>query len=107
MGGEERRQHPRALCELRVRILSPKSGSAICKDISQSGMLIELQRPPLIPEGKEIQISFQLDRKKRPISARAEVMRHASRTAMGVRFLMLPMDEMQAIAAFVAAGKPA
>jgi hypothetical protein len=107
MGGEERRQHPRARCDVRVRILTPKSGSAICKDISQSGMLLEMQRPPLIPEGKEIQVQFQLDRKQRPIGARAEVMRHASRTAMGIRFLMLDIDEMQAIAAYVAAGEPA
>jgi len=70
-------------------------------------MLIELQRPPLIPEGKEVQVQFQIDRKQRPISARAQVMRHADRVSMGIKFLMLPMETMQTIEKYVEAGEPA
>ena len=101
MGGEDRRGHARARSEMRVRILVPKPASGVALDISQSGMLLEMQRPPLVPVGKEVQVQFQLDRKQRPISARGEVIRHAGRTMMGIKFLMLPLDVVQAIAVYV------
>lgn len=107
MGGEERRGKPRVKCDFRVRILSPRSVSGLAVDISESGLQIALQRPPLVPEGKEVQVQFQLDRKQRPITVRGEVMRHADRVSMGIRFLMLPVEEMQAIAKVVAVGEPA
>lgn len=107
MSGEEKRGKPRAKCDFRVRILSPRSASGVAVDISESGLLVALERPPLVPEGKEIQVQFQLDRKQRPITLRGQVMRHADRVSMGIKFLMLPMEEVQAIAKLVAAGTPA
>lgn len=105
-GGEEKRGAPRVRCEVRVRVLSPKAASGMARDISQTGMLLELARPPLIPVGKELQVQFQLDKKHKPITARAQVRRHAEKNAMGIKFLMLPMESVQEIGTYVENGEP-
>lgn len=100
--GDERRTATRARAELRVRVLSPKAMSGFSVDLSESGMLIRVERPPLIPVGKEVQVQFQLSKTTKPIRARGEVMRHEGKDMMGIRFLMLPLEEVQALKAFVA-----
>ncbi len=99
--GEERRQHPRQKVGLRARITSPKSMSGHIADISRAGLLFSVERGPLVPVGKEVHLQFQLPGQSRPIRARAEVMRHHDRTSMGLRFVMLPLDEVQAIEAYI------
>lgn len=99
--GDERRRDPRQKLGVRARITSPKSISGHIGDISRTGLLLVVERPPLIPVGKEVHLQFQLPGQSKPIRARAEVMRHQGRTAMGLRFVMLPLDEVQAIEAYI------
>jgi hypothetical protein len=105
--GEDRRSAARGRADFRVRITSPRATSGLAKDVSLAGMMIEVNRPPLIPVGKDVMLSFQLPGSKAKISTRGEVVRHVGHTGMGVKFIRLAVDETQAIAAYVEAAENA
>jgi hypothetical protein len=94
----------RAAAEVRTRVLSPRSMSGLAVNLSESGMLLEIERPPLVPIGKDIQLQFQLPDAPRAITTRATVTRHDGKNRMGIRFVMMPSDELVLIRAFIAQG---
>ena len=99
--GEDRRKSARKEAQLRARILSPKPGSGMLLDISTTGLLIEVARPPLIPEGTPVQLQFKLPGSKKDLKTHGEVVRHAGTTMMGIRFTRLDADDHAAISAFI------
>ena len=103
--GDKQQRDPRQKVGVRARITSPKSMSGHIANISRTGLLFVAQRPPLVPVGKEVHLQFQLPGQSRPIKGRAEVIRHHDRTSMGLRFVMLPLDEAQAIEAYIEKAK--
>lgn len=94
----------RAAAEVRTRVLSPRSMSGLAVNLSESGMLLEIERPPLVPIGKDLQLQFHLPGTARPITTRATVMRHEGKTRMGIRFVMMPSDELVLIRSFIELG---
>jgi len=96
----------RAASEVRTRVLSPRSMSGLAVNLSETGMLLEIERPPLVPIGKDLQLQFQLPG-ARAITTRATVVRHDGKNRMGVRFVMMSNDELLLIRHFVDGGHAA
>lgn len=97
--GEERRKSTRVAWDGRVRLAGARTVTGQILNVSEGGLLVEAGRAPF-SVGSELAITFSLPGRDRPIAARAEVVRQQG-TQIGLRFLRLSADELQAIAAWV------
>ena len=99
---EDRREHPRAPNKppLEVKVTAARTVSAIARDISKGGMLLEAEMaPPKI--GSELQLKFRLPGEKERTLIRAAVVRHAPGGLFGVKFLRLAADQLAALDRYV------
>jgi hypothetical protein len=93
---DERRKDARVAHAGRVRLaVGARTVWGEVRNLSISGLLVEIERGPLLRRGSELQVVFDVGEFE--VATRAEVIRHQGRTGMGLRFLRLDAEEMAAI----------
>lgn len=104
----ERRLHPRSCCRMRV-LFEDEFGDPLfyvySKDISEGGMALDVEELPL-RVGSMLFLSFDLPGSRCQIRTTGQVMRTSAagsaRGGIGVRFMRLDRESLQAIRKLVA-----
>jgi hypothetical protein len=102
---EDRRRAPRFLCGTSAWITDPVSLAGTIRDLSVSGLFLELPDDPALKvpaEGTEVRLRFQLDDRSDTLRVRAVVARHEGEGGIGLEFAGMMPPARAALERYVA-----